>query len=412
MVKRVFRFIGKSILALLVLALLSYAIFHLSEYLSGGTYVEYLEKNSETVDLDTPFSFSMADEDFASNDLILVGEIHGFDQPTHFDVNLFKHLHGQHGVRTYLAELDYVQGILLNQFLENGDTALLRSILKKWVVVQGRNNLDYENKYGKLHTLYSNLPEDQKFRFLGIDKMQDATLWTTYLNQFIEQNDTAFANPIRDGSAEEILQQLQKDPRFDSLPNRHHLITNLEYVINKNRREEVLFQNFYDRYQTENLRGQKLYGYFGLYHVFQYRINGKHPMASQIRSSDLGLEEKILSMNFMMNESYMVMKSKMLPEFMRDPSTYTKMPISADNLLFMYVYGVKDFKRVTPENSKSLYKMNGKNSPYSQSSRLSTTFQILPFAQTFEMTDEGKPYIQYTIFVRGSDWAEPLPEAN
>jgi hypothetical protein len=27
-----------------------------------------------------------------------------------------------------------------------------------------------------------------------------------------------------------------------------------------------------------------------------------------------------------------------------------------------------------------------------------------------EMTDAGKPYIQYTVFVRNSDWAEPIEE--
>ncbi len=124
----------------------------------------------------------------------------------------------------------------------------------------------------------------------------------------------------------------------------------------------------------------------------------------------MNLEKKILSMNFMMNDSYMVMKSKKLPKFMRDEGKYTRMPVSADNMLVMYIYGIKDFKRMTPLNSKSLVKMNGNDSPYSGSNRLNTTIQLLPVTDIFEMTDKGKPYAQYTIFVRNSDWAEPMKE--
>jgi len=117
-----------------------------------------------------------------------------------------------------------------------------------------------------------------------------------------------------------------------------------------------------------------------------------------------------LSINFLLNDSYTVMPSSKFPEFMRDEGKYTRIPVSADNLLIMYIYGIKDFKRMTPENSKSLIKMNAENSPYSQSNRMNTTFQLLPVTDLFEMNDKGKPYIQYTIFVRNSDWAEPMSE--
>ena len=166
--------------------------------------------------------------------------------------------------------------------------------------------------------------------------------------------------------------------------------------------------HFYDVYTEYELSDEKVYGYFGLAHVFQYRINGNHPLASQIRMSDLGLKNDILSMNFLFVDSYNVMKSSMLPEFMRDEGKYTRMKITSDNLLFMYIYGIRDFKRTTKENQKSIIKMNGANSPYSNSNRLSTTFQILPVTDLFELTDKGKPYTQYTIIVRNSDWAEPM----
>ena len=110
----------------------------------------------------------------------------------------------------------------------------------------------------------------------------------------------------------------------------------------------------------------------------------------------------------MMNDSYMVMPSNELPEFMREPGQYTRMPISSDNMLFMYLVGVKDFKRMTQENHKSMVKLNADDSPYSNTIRLDKVIQLLPVTDLFEFNDKGKPYTQYTIFVRNSDWAEPM----
>jgi hypothetical protein len=83
------------------------------------------------------------------------------------------------------------------------------------------------------------------------------------------------------------------------------------------------------------------------------------------------------------------------------------MPISSDNMLFIYIYGIKDFKRMTPENYKSLVKMNAENSPYETSNRMNKIIQLLPVTEKFEFDEKGKPYVQYTVFVRNSDWAEP-----
>lgn len=302
----------------------------------------------------------------------------------------------------------------MNTYLETGEEELLHTILKNWVVIQGRNNKDYYNKYKAFHAFYNELPEDEKFEFIGIDRIQDWQVVTNYLNKLSEvdsaltpilYNNEAGISKLKDRiqfltSMETISTNIQFDLE--------HLLKNIEYKEEKSNREKVLFQNFHDTYSHFNLKEEKIYGYFGLAHVFQYRINGNHPLASQLRMSDLGLENKIMSINFLMVDSYMVVESKMLPEFMRDGKKYSRLPISADNVLFMYIYGIRDFKRTTAENYKSIVKMNGQNNPYDNTNRLIRTIQLLPVTDLFEMTDKGKPYVQYTIFVRNSDWAEPM----
>lgn len=414
MIKKVIRIFLKSIIGIVLFTAIAYGTFHLWEYASGGKYVKYLKENSVTVSLDEPFDYDIAEKDIAKSKLILVGEIHGTEEPSKFDVNFFKYLNENFGVRYYFAELDFVQAEHLNQFLINKNKELLENILKRWVVVQGRNNQDYFDKYLQFQELYKKLPDDKKFQFIGIDKIQDWELTTQYLNDLIPND--SIISPIvfvAEGVQERLLKQIELLNEYyvdnkSILTKLSHIKTNIEMAQEKMNREEVLFRNFETIYQEKNLLSQKVYGYFGLFHIFQYRVNGKHPLASKIRMSDLGLEDKMLSINFLMNDSYMVMPSKTLPEFLRDNGKYKRMPLSADNMLVMYIYGIKDLKRMTEKHHKSLIKMNGINNPYANSNRLNTSFQILPVTDLFEMNDKGKPYIQYTVFVRNSDWAEPM----
>jgi len=409
-----FRKILKWSLKILIGTLLFFGIlyggFHLWEYASGGKYVEYLTANSETVPIEETFSYETIGKDLADKKLILVGEIHGFDEPSKFDVDFFKYLHQNHQVNHYLAELDFVQATLLNDFLKTGDQKTLSAVLAKWAVEQGRNNQDYFDKYLSLHQYYQEQSEGNKFEFIGIDRIQDRSLLQEYIQSLAPENTL---EPSETDDMGAVLMQIEQlSAVFSQSPDTlfllSHLKSNVQYVQEKLNREEVLFKNFSHLYKECNLEDHKLYGFFGLYHVFQYRINGNHPLASKIRESDLGLADKILSINIMMNDSYMVMPSNQLPEFMSDGSDYVKMPVSADNMLFMYIVGISDFKRMTPEHHKSLIKMNSDDSPYSNTIRLSQTIQLLPVTDKMEMTDEGKPYAQYTLFVRNSDWAEPM----
>jgi hypothetical protein len=410
MIKKFFKWAFKILLGIILLIALAYGGFHLVEYATGGKYVDYLSENSETIGIDESFTFEMMDDDLESSKLVLVGEIHGFKAPQQFDLDFFKFLHREHGVRTYVAELDFVQAQLMNDYLESGSEEELYRILKNWAVVQGRRNIDYYDKYRMLQVYYKALPAEEKFRFIGIDQIQDGELFVDYINQLMPDSLPAEEPLSGDTTTSEKIAWLQSAfaNSADTLALLAHLETNRAYTEGGTGREEIMFRNFKNLYQLYDLSAEKVYGYFGLFHVFQYRVNGQHPLASRIRESDLGLAGKMLSINFMLNESYMVMPSRGLPEFMRTGPINTRIPVSADNMLIMYIYGVKDFKRMTPENSQSLVKLDGEDSPYANSSRMNTTIQILPVADKMEMTDEGKPYVQYTVFVRNSDWAEPM----
>lgn len=409
MIKRILKVTAKGIIGISLVLGSMYGGFHLWEYATGGKYIAYLKENSEIIPLSESFSFKTLDNDIKDNRLILVGEIHGFEEPQKFDYDLFTHLHANHNVRQYYAELDFVQSLFINQYMESGDENLLKEGLKKWAVIQGRNNKDYFDKYRKFHQYYKQLSANDKFKFIGVDELNDVQLTLNYLNSLNKSTTIEITDTV-DLSA--ILNHIsQLDSIYSNSPDTlfilKHIQENFEHYTEKTNREKVMYQNFLSLYKQMNSTKEKAYGYFGLYHVFQYQINGQQPLASLLRMSDLGLENKILSMNFLMLDSYMVTPSNQLPEFMRDNGQYTKMPISSDVMLFVYIYGIKDFKRMTPEYHKSLVKMNAENSPYATSNRMNKTIQLLPVADKFEFDEKGKAYVQYTVFVRNSDWAEP-----
>jgi hypothetical protein len=260
----------------------------------------------------------------------------------------------------------------------------------------------------------SSFLQGEKFRFIGIDKIQDWRLVTDLVNQ-VSRVDPGLSQ--LEFNKETILSQLiDRISYLDSLELADssqvwlvkQLQDNISFFRQKHPREEVMFENFERNFRHYGLDNVRSYGFFGLYHVFQYEVNGEKPLAALIRSSSLGLEDKIISINFMMTDSKMVMKSNTLPMFLQDDGPYTQMGLSSDNVFVMYIYGIQDFKRMTPPYHKSLIKLNGTDSPYSKTMRLNKTIQLLPVTDVFKMTEEGREYVQYTVFVRNSDWAEPM----
>lgn len=411
MIRKFFKLLFFGIIATIALAFISYYGFLAWEYKSGGKYVDYITKNQELVSLEEEFSFEIMAEDLQNNDLILTGEIHGFEEPNHFDISFFKHLHKNYGVRDYIAELDILQASLINEYFQTGEDSLLHTALKKWIVVQGRNNKSYYKKYHSFHEFYQKLPESEKFKFIGIDRIQDWSLLMTYINK--RSHNYEHLKPLEYHPKTLIAQLEERIAQLIQLESKgeiplEYLLQNIRYKKNKLYRSDIMFQNFEQLYKHHRLESKKIYGWFGLAHVFQYKINGKDPFASLVRLSDLPLANKIISINFLFVDSYMVMDNTHIPKFLKDRKNLSKFPVSADNIWLMYTYGIGDFKRCTRENSKSIIKMNGEQNPYAHSSRLRKHFQILSLVDLFELNEKDEAYIQYTVFVRNSDWAEPM----
>jgi len=410
------KILGIGLLSITMILFSIYYGFKISEHIKGNDYVDYLSENSESVKLNDNFSFDIATEDIKNKSLILVGEIHGFKEPTKFDVEFYSYLRSQFDVKDYIIEMDYSQAYYLNQFNQSGDQSLLKRVLENWVVNQGKENKDYFDRFVNLQKLY----QKQPFKYYGNNNISDVELLTQHINELASNQLVTFDSEKCDSInlvqiknvLESLLSKTNNIPDTESLNwTYQHLLENVNYFLKDESREEVLTNNFLAIYDHFKLKEDKVYGYFGLGHTVLEELDGGYQsMAKRLKVRDDWFEDQIMSLNFLFCDSHMVIKSRSLPSFLADEGQYTKFPVSFDNIWFNYLVGVKDLKRTTEKGTKTLFKLDGNNSPYLNSTRLFKMFQILPFGSLMNAKEgsNSADYSQYLVFIRNSDWAEPF----
>ncbi len=395
---------------ILIVPLLGLMGFKALENLKGSHFKNYLQKHMETFELQQAYDFNILRRDIEKNSLILVGEIHGFHEPIQFDVKFLEYLYDEHGVRDYFVEMDYSQAYFLNKFNRTGNLDLLDSILNNWVVVAGRKNEDYRNKWIAMKDLFQ---EGKEFKFHGNNNLMDVNLLNRHLHELDSSwNLTLNANSSDSLQLIRIISELENHTRVDEF-DFQHLLANANYRLEGKYREEILTQNFLELYDENCLKESKVYGYYGLGHTLQAPLkDGYKAMALRLKENDSWFKDKVLSINFVLQESNMVVKSETLPGFMQDEGPYTRLNVEYDDILTSYLFGVNDLIELTSPESKSIVRLDGYRTPYNESTRLSNMTKILPIGAALK-AEEGystTDYYQYLIFVRNSDWAKPIIE--
>lgn len=396
--------------------LLAWSIFQANEYLTGNSYVPYLQENMEKVELDGSTSFELLDDDLKNARFVLLGENHGFKVPQKVDPLLFGHLNTKHDFNYYLLEMDQSQAYFMNRYNETGNDSLLTEVLSHWVVSGGRENLDYKKRFQALRDHYQNT---KKFRYIGNDRISGIEMMAAHLEEIIpevaipydharadsvnlEQIGSKIESLLSDSTVADISENIRADLGY--------MLNNIRYSLNKDHREEVMTLNLLDLFERHALKNDKIYAFFGLGHVLKAPAEGWSAMASRLIDKDPWFEEHMITMVFLYEDSQQFLRSRALPPFLRDDGKYTKFSFSMDDLFLSYLYGIEDLKRVTQPNTTTLFKINGKNSPYQESKRLFQMTQLIPVGGLMSADPQRSTseYMDYVIMVRDSEWAEPL----
>jgi hypothetical protein len=389
-----------------------------------SNFKEYLSDNKATIDLENDNQWQLLKSDAEQNQFIILGESHGAQNAQLIDFNLLKYLNKTVGTTKYIAELDFAQSTAINEFLEKGDEEKLKKVFRYWVKIHAQwGNQDFYNKILKIRTLNLSLPKEKRIVFIGIDGVQDFDNYLIYLNSVIGKNKNPLFDDLRvilnteysDSDIEKITLFAQKyyaeieqdKSKFQKVLKTkflvfEYLIQNLSYSNSKSgvNRPEQLFRNYKQLYSILNLENQKLYGMWGYFHahlVPVYYIG--EDFASKLSSSDHVSSKKIISVVCLpIDSKFNVWNNK--------TENWTKEPFSYDTKSLLKIDGIEDLKELSSENSTTLFKLNGNNSPFPKTGRLfNGTAPQGKLAGNFKDREYG---FQYVVLMRNSDWLTPL----
>ena len=353
--KKVLKAIVYTLAVLISLPVLYASYLYLNtQFHIGTTNAEnqaYLNQHVKSVgreQIDETTIASLLDEDFYKAQVILLGENHGFADVQKLDEALVKHLNIKLGLRYYLAEMDSTRAAQLNTYLtaNKPNDSLLYSVVKaigKRIPQQSSQQLFA--KWQALHQYNQDLPEDRKLIVLGID--------------------TDFDHPVKN-------------------------------------RDSVMLVNFNYLVETNNLQHEQFFGLFGYTHVLQqgYGAANHQPFAARLTKANLPYAQRVISLACYTLDSEMFFPAN---GPYGGPADEKLGLINADGPLIA-AKGIQDLAELSQEETISLFKLNGENSPYNSSQHLAglkvNLFgnDILPTNKQASTTD----MFQYAVLLRNS----------
>lgn len=397
---------------------------YLNAFAQEEHFKNYLSKNMENIDLKSHDNWKILKEDAKKNQLIILGESHGAQDPQLIDFNLLQYLNKTTGTKNYIAELDYAQAEHINNYLKNGDEQSLQTVFRYLVKIHSQwGNKDFYDKIVKIRNLNQTVAKNKRITFTGIDVVQDHEEYLKLLCKMLYNRNNDALDPLKMviskpydyanmASASLIANSLnlkieENETDFHTLfkkdyPLFKYLVKNLSYgskSVGVNRPEGI-YRNFKDLYDIKKLQNEKLYGMWGFFHAhlvpFQYvggdfiskLVDSDHPTAKQIIS--------IISLP--VDSQYNVWNAK--------TNAWDKEAFSYDNKSLLQVEGITDLKDLTQPYTNTLFKLNSPKSPFVKSSRLLNG--LAPqgkLAGDFKNSNYGN---QYIILIRNSDWLHPL----
>ncbi|WP_298163674.1 hypothetical protein [Brevundimonas sp.] len=344
--------------------------------------------------------------EFYQQKLILLGESHGVAAPQVLDLELLTLLNARAGLTDYLAEVDPVQGAMLNQYLETGDEAVLDRVFDYWSGSGAQwGNTAFEAKVRGIRALNLTLPAERRVRILGIDAIQD---WPLFAQWIQEKGGTADAEMLVAAAADRANPEPLADMALAAVaslttqtPETARLSGVLGDLRAKAGREATIF-NTYSRAVTSGELGDRpAYGLWGLFHIMQSGVNGARSFAARVKASDLPAARAMSSIIVLSLESWVQIPAP-------TPQGVQRMRLNMLNIdgPYVMVQGAATLKAASEPGQITLFNPRAAGSPLAGGDFMNIQSSV----QRFALDEPNAPidsYVQYVGVFRGSDWAAP-----
>lgn len=367
--------------------------------------VDYLARH---VVIDGPVTGGLAfsfDEGFYTGRLFLLGESHGSAAPQVLDIELLAHLNARIGLTDYLAEVDPVQALWLNRYLDTGNEALLDRVFDRWNDGSQWANVAYEDKIRAIRTLNAGLPQERRIRIHGIDAIQDWPLVAEELKTRGAQLDDAAFAAAKGAARARLAADALAGVSGDSADA--YLLQALERQTRPGDRETVIFDNYAALARTGPLRDRPAYGLWGAAHVLQGPLHGSLRFAGMVRASDLPAAGHLRSIVV-----YGLDSAYQFPVPL--PTGVARVRFTDGNVdgPVAKLDGSATLRAASTENRLIVFRIDADGSPYRDGQQLVALRSSMDPGLVPSPDVPTTGYVQYVGVHRGSDWAAPRDGAG
>lgn len=388
-------------------------IEEVKEYLKNNFTEINIEKENEFQDL------AILNDDLKDKEIFFTGENHGIKVNELLDMKFLRLFKEKVDFKYYLCELSYSDAYFLNKYLESGDIKILENIYKPLKGTFAWNKESYDH-WKKVYEFNKTLPQDRKIQVVGVDiehQIQNALRYMTTIlpNKEVPNEIASKINELNDrwNSLENIKENINPKELVDfseglkkdlqkkegiyknylgenyfgfKLVNDNILYTNEAYSVNDKEFNKVRDKRIYENFKKvyDNLPKGKYYGQWGLNHIFQKDQAGVKWAAAAMNEKGSSLENKVLSIAYIYENCKFMNKTS--------DRNYSVADINTNNS--------NVFNDITTKDC-AMFKLNGKDSPFSQNLIWITSDYIPKNGVT---TD----FYQYLILVKNSQATEPL----
>ncbi len=392
---------------------------------------EYLENNR--FDL-TNKGFEFPESNFR---IVGFGAYHGSAKTESTEIALLKALVNQRAVKYYLPETDYSIGHFFNEYLETGDSILLKDLVMHYGIrVPQEKSIAVYEKWKKIKAINDKLVAGQKLKVVGLDYQVSFKYAALHIIQLINshaaeqnailemkkmvQSDTTDFQSGYNGYARSVMKNFIES--FDLNPNLYltksnkqklqHIIKNLKIVIEptKGKREPTILANYIELDQEYDFKTHPQFMRIGFSHLMKSREGPKgYPYFFTLL-----IEKNICKKEELITIIGYLTKSEVLWDATYDKKgNYngytTEAGYGIGDYWKEYFKGIKHLKK-SKLSDNTLFKLNGEHTPYhAPEPDLIEVKMIFSKSNKKSVSEQSTTsFIDYAVLIENSKAAIPL----
>jgi len=366
--------------------LITASMFFIALNILAQSKIEYLKKNRYDLDLK---NFNFPQTNF---NVIGFGAYHGSAKTEDVELKLLKNLMSKGIISYYIPETDIGIAYYFNQYLQKGDTLLLKNLVINFGerVPQDRSIQTYE-KWKKIKKLNDSLSIYNKIKVLGLDPIVNYKYVTKLLVAKLDKYhiktpelselrnmiklDTTDFSPYYKSYSKKILKKFMKNFHRSSMKNIQNkedaiLILNvlhdLTYSFGKKmNRDKEMYKNYLFFKKFYDFKNKKQFFNLGFSHLEKSREgkNGYPYFFTRLIENNIYKKDKVISVIGYLTKSRVLWI--LYDKNGNYKGTTTKGGYGIGDYEKEYFRGIKNLKN-TKLSDETLFRLNKKPTPYAE----------------------------------------------